>query len=236
MRKQMVQNKYEEYDKKYIALQKAWDKNWEAQRNLGYVELDKPRPHGWDILIIPREDVQNREDAHVFWDVLKACAKKGHIRVKSWYKSKHKKYQTYPFRPYLKYLTKEEYQKLTPAVQKHFHFRPKGSYYGSHKLNFDFYICSVPNFYWVTKLVRSYITKVKVIDEILLQEEAEIKKELYFMEYERGQSFSKRRSRRKTRYNRSTRRTNNKEVKYHVKNESFEDYLNPPKKDCIYNY
>lgn len=182
----MVQNKHEEYRKKYISLVNARAKNWQAQRDLGYVELEKPRPNGWDVVLIPRKDIQNREDADVFWEILKVCALDGHIRVKSWYRSKHKKYINYPYVPKLTYIKKEKYDTLRPAVQKHFYFYKKGSYFDLHKIPHDFYKCTVPYFYWDSKLIRAYITSVHIIDEILLQEEDEIRKQIYYLQDKLG--------------------------------------------------
>lgn len=177
----MVQNKHDEYKKKYISLVKARAKNWQAQRDLGYVELDNPRPNGWDVIYIPRQDIQNRQDADVFWEIINVCGVNGHIRIKSWYRNKKAKYNQYPYYPKFKILNKEKYMALRPAVRKHFSFYPKGSYNECHRVNYDFYKCNVPYFYWETKLVRSYIKSVYIIDEILLQEESEIRTQIYYL-------------------------------------------------------
>jgi hypothetical protein len=171
----MILDKKELRYKRYIQLQKESRKNWEAQNALGRVELENPRPNGWNVLIIPRQDVQNREDADVFWEIISICGRKGFVRDKRWYFSRKEKYSTYPYRPELRKIPDYIYNGLRPAVKKYFSKEYKRHYWYTN------YYCNLPNFFWETKLERNYITHVQVIDEILKQEAAEIKKELDYL-------------------------------------------------------
>ena len=172
----MILHKKEQRYKRYVQLEKAYFENREAQRALGYVKLDKPKAYGWNILIIPRQDIQNREDADIFWEIISICSRKGFVRDKKWYYSKNKIYSCYPYRPEFFNIPEYVYNGLRPAVKKYFF---KG--YGRHYWDRNVYYCNLPNFFWEIKLERNYITKVKVIDEILLQEEDELSKELSYL-------------------------------------------------------
>lgn len=174
----MELHKKEERYKRYLKLQKASMKNMEAQKALGYIELDKPRPNGWDIFLIPREDIQRRDDADVFWEILSICARHGHIRNRDWLFSKRKIYGTYPYQPCLFEISEHTYDSLRPEVKKYFSKKDTPNYRG-----FYSYYCNVPNFFWETKIVRSYVTHVKVVDELLKQEDAEIDEQLDYLRY-----------------------------------------------------
>ncbi len=181
----MLLDKHEKRYKDFLRLKAADKKNWEAQRSLGYVELEKPIPRGWDVVFVPRADIQNREDANSFWEVINVCARKGFIRNKTYLKSKKLAYQSWPYRPDWGKISQDTYDKLTPAVKKHFN-PATGLHYtdGVDRWGKKYYQQNTPNFYWELKLVRSYITRVKVIDTDLLKEEAEIDSQLNNYRYQ----------------------------------------------------
>lgn len=166
-------HKKEQRYKRYLQLQKESRKNWDAQRALGFMELDKPRPNGWNVLIVPRIDIQRREDADIFWEIISICGRKGFVRDKKWYFSKKKEYSCYPYRPELAKIPKYVYDSLRPAVKKYFSESYKVDYWRGKS-----YYCNLPNFFWETKLERNYITRVFIIDELLKQEDAEIDEQL----------------------------------------------------------
>lgn len=177
----MELHKKEKDFKRYLALQKADKENHQAQRNLGVVELKKPVFKGWTVLIVPRKDVQQREDAEIFWTIIDICGQIGFIRNKNRFKSKDKKYQCWPYRPGLNTLCEYEFQKLTPPLKKYFSLRLKKNPWQSNE-----YYCNLPYFFWDFKLEKSYITHTRLIDEILLQEENEIDKEMSYLSYKHG--------------------------------------------------
>jgi len=63
----MRKNKHFEKEKEFIRLQKQLAKNWETQRSLGWSELTEPKFIGYNAYLEPRQDIQNRDDAWVFW-------------------------------------------------------------------------------------------------------------------------------------------------------------------------
>lgn len=175
MRK-MVLNKKEKREKEYLALCESLAENRQAQQSLGYVQLKEPRPNGWDVIFIPRKDIQNREDAEMFWKIIGLVSRAGHVRVKSWYFSKNKKYLAYPYRPALVEISESTYESLTAIEKKHFSLSLKHS-----SIWRKMYVCNIPNFYWETKLIRSYITKVRIIDVNLLKQESELENKIYYL-------------------------------------------------------
>ena len=181
----MQLKKQEQRYKEYLRLLEADRKNSKAQAALGYVELDKPIPRGWDVIVIPRADIQNREDAWVFWKIISVCVRKGFIRNKNWYKSKKFYYQEYPYRPGFFTIVEDELKRLPAAVQKWFDLDVygKGLTNGVDYRGRKHYKNQVPNFYWETKLVRSFITKVKLIDADLKKEAADIDAQLDLYRY-----------------------------------------------------
>lgn len=182
----MQLKKQEQRYKEYLRLLEADRKNHEAQMALGYVELDKPIPRGWDVIVIPRADIQNREDAWIFWKIISTCVRKGFIRNKTWYKSKKSYYQQYPYRPEFFTILEDDLKKLPAAVQKWFGLDVygKGLVNGVDWRGRKHYKNQVPHFYWETKLVRSYITRVKLIDVDLKKEEAELDAQIAKYRYE----------------------------------------------------
>ena len=168
--------KQEQRYKEYLRLLEADKQNDLAQDALGYVELDRPRPNGWEVVFIPRSDIQNRDDADAYWKVIFLCMVKGRIRNKNQFKSKKRKYQDWPYHPKFKTILEDDYQKLT-AHEKTLFCLATSSFFlknGIDSRGRKHYKPCVPNFYWEEKLVRSYITKIKLIDVDLKREEAEI--------------------------------------------------------------
>jgi len=171
-----ITNKHELRRKRFLEIQRKLQEIHQAQIDLGYMDLKVPIFIGWTIKFIPRADIQNREDAAIFWEIIKIASDDGFIRNKGLLKHKDKKYRDYPYQPKFHPISEDVYDKLSPDVKKHFHYSEWESYrYGFRTKR---YVCSIPNFYWDKKLVRKYKTKVKVIDEVLLQKEAELESEL----------------------------------------------------------
>ncbi len=175
----MVLNEKEKLYKNYLALKEADNKNYQEQRALGYIELEKPIPNGWKIVFTLRDDIQRREDADVFWEILDIASRHGFIRNKNIFLSKKKKYRGHPYHPEFHSISEKTYESLRPAVKKYFHLDI--SCWTS--WGFKPYNCHLPSYYIKEKLVRSYIKEVKVIDEVLLQEQAEIRAQLDYYKY-----------------------------------------------------
>jgi len=165
-------NKYWQRDKEYLRLLDALHENHVAQRNLGYVKLDQPVPQGFNAFFVLRADVARRDDAWVFQTIIDLC---GHTawrrknnfetvkerRTKPWQEK-----ESYYDYPHFWGINEEAYLNLPPAVRRWFtedidKWGRKG------------YTSNVPNFFFEVEVVQYYRTHGKVIDEVLLQEEAE---------------------------------------------------------------
>lgn len=171
-------NKYFLREKAIIRLKIENQKNNEAQRNLGWIELDKPIQHGYYAEWVLRSDIQKREDAHVFQEVLDVCAER------IWSKNeefKHKDYKTKKWvidNPKLNKINKEKYENLSPSAKKHFYedLTPIKNWRPGYANKF--YYCTL-SYEIVVFKSKAYITHRKEHDNILKQIEAEIEKDLY---------------------------------------------------------
>jgi hypothetical protein len=164
----MRRNKYFELDKEYRALAKKYDELWEAKRNLGWIELDKPKPSGWIATLVPRADVARRKDADVFIEICErfcqsVTSRRKDFKYRCW-KDRKWKHST----PHIRRIREREYEKLSPALQKQF---TKSLFPKTHwdLINPEYY-CIIPSFYFVVKISRNYITHVREFDEVIERE------------------------------------------------------------------
>jgi hypothetical protein len=168
----MKRNAKTEKQKEFLRLRKEAAANWEAQRKLGYKPLDKPIHHGYDAYWVLRDDVSRRADADRFQYVL------DNFGVSTWCRRKDFKTWCYhqkrivDVNPSFKEIDQYRYDKLSPWVQKFFYSYQKQNYWGGQ--TYTMYAVNIPSHFLVKKVVKSYKTHYKVIDEILKQEEAEI--------------------------------------------------------------
>ena len=168
----MKRNERTEKFKDFLRKEEELNNNWKAQRALGYKPLDKPIHHGYDAYWVLRDDVARRADADKFQYILDNygqsvwCRKKD---FKSW--NSQLKRET-DVNPTLREIDSYRYDKLSPWVQKFFYSYQKQNRWGgqSHTM----YSVNIPRHFLVRKVVKSYKTHYKVLDEILKQEEAEI--------------------------------------------------------------
>ena len=165
-------------EKKFRGLKEDLRKNWEAQKDLGWVELETPIFKGWTAKIEPREDIQNREDAWVFWWISKNISTEVFSRKIEnfpWIK-KRNQHLMHLTEPTVRCIDEKIYNSLDPQIRKHFYLDSIGILKDHYKYRFGkWYICSIPEFYWKIIYVKTYKTKAQISDGILLQEEAEIK-------------------------------------------------------------
>ena len=165
-------NKYFEREKKYLALRQALDDNRQAQRDLGYVELAEPIPHGFNVFFTLRKDIANREDAWVFQTIL------DRFGTRPWWKKNYfihppKRWECYYHAlPGIREIGQGTYLELPRPIQK---------WFSEYKVaqNIQWYSCTVPRFFFEAQIEQNYRTRVRVMDEVLLQEEAELRDELY---------------------------------------------------------
>lgn len=163
-------------EKAFIRLKKELYKNHKAQRNLGWIELENPRFIGWTAKLHPRKDIQNREDAWIFWEISQDLSTVSHARKIDLFDWNRKKKRNYIISyPSIKEISEDYYLRLSPQVRKYFTEDTFGNYTDGYRRRWGkWYYCNVPNFFWEIVYEKEYQTKVRVIDEILLQEEAEL--------------------------------------------------------------
>lgn len=161
--------------KKYLELRKAIYKNWETQKNLGYKPLENPIHHGFDAYFVLRDDISRRNDANIFQYIIDNFSntvwnRRNDLRVYS-YKSK-----SYTLNiPTIKEIPEHVYENLNNNVKKYFYGYEKCFWNSIRKV----YVCTVPSHFFTVKVVKSYKTHYKVIDEVLLQEESYLRDKLY---------------------------------------------------------
>ncbi len=169
----MKRNKKTEKQKEFMHLQEELYANWEAQRNLGYKPLEKPIHNGYNAFWVLRDDVSRRDDAHRFQYILDTYG------TTVWCRRKDFKYWSYQHKknvdinPGFREITPHVYEGLNSWVKKFFEPYTVYSRWGSN--SYVMYRVNIPEYFFVRKRVKAYNTHYKVIDEILLQEEAEIK-------------------------------------------------------------
>lgn len=168
--------------KKYLALLKKLDENNIAQSNLGYRELEKPIHHGYNIEWVLRGDVSRREDAWEYEVLLNDYSKKAWCKDKTFKVYSKKEKIEKEIKPYIPAVHLKTYKSWNPWFQKfwkHIPSEDRHTWWGVEK----YYKSVVPKWYFKTKITKHYKTHYKVIDEVLIQEEAEIKDKLYSKEY-----------------------------------------------------
>jgi len=180
----MVLDKHEKRFKRYKALERELNELYAIERNLGYKELEKPIFLGWKVKLIPRKDIQNRDDANVFWEVIKTCCSPGFIPDKSYLKKKNSKFNKKPYVPEIIRIYEKQYEALSDAAKKFFSY---SEYHSTrwHKI----YYYNGPNFYWEHKLVRVFKTHIRVIDGDLKSRIKEVRDEYYELGRENFWSF-----------------------------------------------
>jgi hypothetical protein len=166
-------------EKEYLKLRNALDNNQYAQQALGYIELDEPVFIGWTAKLSLRDDIKNRADHWIFEFLINNLGTESFARKKEyfdWFNKKQPKhnYHINCDKPRIRSIDEDAYNMLTPQVKSWF---TEDMLSSGHRWGKLFY-CNVPNFYWEIIYEKTYKTHVQVIDEILKQEEAEIKGDL----------------------------------------------------------
>jgi len=172
-------NKHYLREKEIIRLKLKDKEISDAIRNQGYIELEKPIPHGFDAEWVLREDILRRADADAFKEALDAC------KQKIWSKKKDFKFRDYKTKkwyiqyPKLNEINKEKYEALSPTAKKFFvvydDWRKK---YWKSGFSDVHYRCTL-SYELVVKITQSYITHRREHDNVLYQMDAENEKMLY---------------------------------------------------------
>lgn len=123
-----------------------------------------------------RADIARRKDADRFQYILDHFGKSAWSRRKDFraWSSYHRR--EVDIRPSFRELSPREYEGLKPWVQKFFDERERCYRWGG--VRYKYYVVNIQDYYLVLDKKRDYKTHYKVIDEILQQEEAELKARL----------------------------------------------------------
>lgn len=174
----MKRNSKTEKFKAFLRKEDELGDNWEAQRALGYKPLDKPIHNGYSGEWTLREDIARREDADVFealithFGVIVWCRDKTFIRWDSFEKREVK------VNPSFKKINEREYENLPVWCKKYFyHCRTYDREMWGGRIE-KYYTINLPDYYFKLKISKHYRTQYRVIDEVLKQEEAEIRAQL----------------------------------------------------------
>lgn len=186
----MKRNAKTEKYKAFLSKMRESDANWEAQSKLGYKPLEKPIHHGYDAYWVLRDDVARREDADKFQYILDTFG------TTVWCKRKDFKVWNYQFKrlhdlnPSFREIDQKRYDNLSQWAQKFFYSYEKQSNWGG--ATRTVYAVNIPSYFLVRKVVKSYNTHYKVLDEVLKQEEAEIDAQLDTTFYdEKGKYYNR---------------------------------------------
>lgn len=179
-------NKYYIRDKEYKSLCKKLCDNQQAQRDLGWIELETPIFIGYRAKLEPRQDIQNRDDAWVFWDICNSLSTTEFARKIDqfhWNVKKKRNQFVDMRRPHIKGISESVYNSIPPQIQKYFKL-------DEHYSRYPYYYCDVPNFYWEIVYEKEYRTKVRRIDSDLKREESEIRRRIDFDFYNENNHMS----------------------------------------------
>jgi hypothetical protein len=158
--------------KEKLRLEKEIYQIWKIQRNQNWVELEKPYKDGYYKFHDLREDIKNRDDAWVFYECLKLVGKRVFCRDKS-FKTKLGKGKYEYLHPGFGEISEETYEKLHPAVKKHFlAISPWSRRWNPFRKTYE---CTVPSYYFVEKIKPRWITHYQEFDYVLEQEVSEKK-------------------------------------------------------------
>jgi hypothetical protein len=159
-------------EKEYLRLKKASDDNWDAQRNLGWIQLDEPLHTGYTAKLVLRSDIANREDAWIFQTIIDNYSSSSYakrLRDLDFSKKDIKSYRIYG-RPHVYSISENTYNSMNPQIKKWFQKLSFTSSWAGER-----YSCDVPNFFFEISIEKYYTTKIRIFDEVLQQEAAEIK-------------------------------------------------------------
>ena len=145
-----------------------------TQYKLGYVILKKPLRDGWFKTHKVSADLKESKHIKTYQEIL------NQIAIKTWGREKkyadrawnefHKNKYNNMQRTGIKYLSEQEFYKLSSAAQKHFYFYKTNAYNRFRKI----YFCTLPSCFFKISYERAYITKRKIISAELEKRKQEI--------------------------------------------------------------
>ena len=172
-------NKYFLREKQIIKLKLKDREISDAIRNQGYIELEKPIPHGFEAEWVLRDDILRREDSAAYLEALNVCKSNVWCKDKSFKFRDYKTKKWYVKQPNLKKINKETYENLSPTAKKFFvEDTSNDKKYWRHGFSDKYYFCTL-SYELVVEITQSYITHRREHDSVLYQMNAENEDQLY---------------------------------------------------------
>lgn len=173
----MKRNAKTERFKAYLRKEDELNDNWKAQRALGYKPLDKPIHYGYNGEWKLRADISRSKDGEDLEALIHHFGKSVWCKDKSFTKYDHCQKREVDIKPYFKKIDESTYDKLLPWCKRFFAYSPADDVVMWGWVR-KYYRVNLPDYYFKLKISKNYKTHYKVIDEVLLQEEAEIDAQL----------------------------------------------------------
>ena len=169
----MKRNKKTERLKAFLRKEEELSNNWDAQRALGYKPLDNPIHYGYNGEWILREDISRSEEGENIESVIYHFLESVWCKDKTFTEYDLHQNKKIDVRPYFKTIDEDEYENLLPWCKKFF-----THYFSDDIIRWGrlekYYRVNLPEYYFKLKITKNYKTHYKVIDEVLMQEQAEI--------------------------------------------------------------
>lgn len=178
----MNRNKYFYKEKLLYKLKRRLDEIREEERNLGYVELETPHFLGYIAYLVPRQDIQNREDASIYWEISKVGSTQTAKTIKkfSWNDPKWRKTWRQE-KPSLNHVSVEQYKKLSDKAKKFFNI-----YNDYNHRRVKEYYCTLPSWYFEIAYKKRYRTSIKIESTSLESESALLVKQIDLLDISWG--------------------------------------------------
>ena len=170
----MNPNLKEKRKREFRALRERLSEIRKEQSKLGYIELESPYFLHYKAILIPRNDIQNRNDANIFWEISRCsstCTAKT-IKKFSW-NNKKWKHTWLQEKPNLSRILEKDFKKfqLSDKAKRYFEKYEEVTKFGKRV----YYSCILPSWYFEIYYKKVFRTQLKIESRELESEEAFIR-------------------------------------------------------------
>ncbi|TPN86946.1 hypothetical protein [Aquimarina algicola] len=174
-------NKKAQRQKEIRRIRKRRTQIWKAQKELGYIPLEKPIRHGWFKELVITTHVERYKNQEYILEVYKKLAKCFWGRTKEEAETKwSNETSKYLINKEVPTLSRRQYNRLSDGAKRL--CVPFYYYTEKRKLKLRFYV-NLPKGTYKIKFTRAYVTHSKRIDPTLESEEALLEQKLLKNEY-----------------------------------------------------
>lgn len=173
----MKRNKKGELEKEYRTLLNSWHDTCYAIRNLGYVELETPIHHGYEIYYELRDDIARSSIGPKMELLIENFTSSSWCKDTSFIR-KYKKTNYEKIKPLFNRVETHKYENFYEWTKQYFRIDYNKYVNSWHGTRYYYYLLDIPEYYLVEKIRKSYITHRQIIDADLMSKEAEILKKL----------------------------------------------------------